>query len=301
MRAFKLIAIILALWISVLASDTFISTKMGNVEMQKVHEYEHWLVFNGKRIQKFEERYVDFKQHYEGSNKSIVILHIDTGTSLVKPEYAVIEIANGKLKISNRVVSYDYTFKVIKATSKKIIMDIGLSADGNARTATYQNGKITVVETQPKFNATLLVQDIEAKKRAIHAHLNSYFRDAHSLEGYDIQAADGNLVIYKKDNFNLKYVQATLYSDGTTNEVQIYFKDNKPFYAQESFTYSRDFAQSVGVPANQNDIKKYYFTHDKLVRYEDNSGYVATTNLAHHKTYINKIANAIIQRNTCDN
>jgi hypothetical protein len=283
-----------------LANDSFISTKMGNVEIQKVHEYEHWLLFNGKRIEKFEERYVNFKEHYEGSTKSIIVLSIDTGTSMIKPEYAIIEIRNGNISVSNRVISYDYTFKVTKATSKKIIMDLGLSADGNKRTATYQNGKIKVLEAQPKFNATTSMADIEAQKRTIHANLNSFFRNEHRLEGYPIEANDGNLVIYKKDNFDVKYVEATLYTDGTTNKMKLYFKDNKPFYVEESLSYSAAMAQAAGIPANQKDIKKYYFTNHKLSRYEDNSGTTKTTALEHHETYIMKIANAIVNRNVCD-
>lgn len=296
----KLILVMITLSLTLYAGEKLITTKMGKVEIQKVHEYEHWLLFNGKRIQKFEERYVTFKQHYESSSKTIIILNIDTGTSMVKPEYAIIELRGGNIYVSNRIISYDYTFKIIKATTKKIIMNVGLSDNGAKRIATYKNGKISVAEKFKKFNAITSKADIATQKRAIHAHLGSFIRNEDRLEGYDIEASDGNLVIYKKDNFDVKYVQATLYTDGTTNKMKLYFKDNKAFYAQENFTYSAAFAEAAGVPASQNDIKEYYFFNGKLARVEDNSGYVATSDLGYQEKYINKIANAIVNRNVCD-
>ncbi|MBN2823844.1 MAG: hypothetical protein JXQ76_00855 [Campylobacterales bacterium] len=302
MKLVEMIMMLFALTLSIHAdNENFIQTKMGSVAIESPSEYEHWLNFNGKRIQKFEDRYVSLKEHYEGANKVIIVLNLDNGTSLVKPEYAIIEIINGNITVSNRVIAYDYTFKVIKATNKKLIIDVGLSDNGSKRTATYENGKITVHEERPKFNAIDNTQTIEAQKQAIHAHLNSFFRSENRLEGdMGIEAADGNIVVYKKDNFDVRYAEVTLYNDGTTSIQKYYFKDNKPFYVEESITYSAEFAALAGVPASQNDIKKYYFFNGKMARYEDNSGRVETSNLAHREEYIMNIANAIIQRNTCD-
>jgi len=212
----KLLRVVVTMmWLSLLAfgGEKFIHTKMGDVKIQKVHDYEHWLVFNGKRIQKFEERYVTFQDQYAGSTKTIIILNIDTGTAMVKPEYAIIEIANGNIHLSNRIISYDYTFKVLKATSKKIVMDVGLSTEGAKRTAIYQDGKITEVENKPTFNSNTSVADIEAQKKAILANLNSLFQSESRIEGgMDIPADDGNMIVYKKDNFTLRYAELTLFS-----------------------------------------------------------------------------------------
>lgn len=275
---------------------------MGKVEIQTVNEYEHWLIFKGKRMQKFEERYVSFKEHYGGSSKSIIILSLDTGTSMVKPEYAVIEIKNGKLHLSNRIISYDYTFKVTKATNKKIIMDVGLSDSGNKRIATYRDGKITVSQ-QTNYNTIASMDEIEAQKRAIHAHLPSFFMSESRLEGdMGIEAADGTIEVYKKDNFDVKYAKLTLLSDGTTNNMELYFKDNKLFYAQESIEYSAKLARLAGVdPVDAKDINKYYFFNATLAKVEKNGKSIAKKNLGNFETYITKIANTIIDRNICDN
>lgn len=303
MKFFKMFIVFSVLGFSILyANDRSIVTKIGKVEIQTVNAYEHWLTFKGKRIEKFEERYVSFKEHYGGSRKSIIILSIDTGTSMVKPEYAVIEIQDGKLHLSNRVISYDYTFKVMKATSKKIIMDVGLSDSGNKRIATYRDGKITVRE-QTNYNAIASIDEIEAQKRAIHAHLPSFFMSESRLEAdMGIEAADGTIEVYKKDNFDVKYAKLTLLSDGTTNNMELYFKDNKLFYAQENIQYSAQLARSAGLnPADAKDINKYYFFNAKLAEVEKNGQKISKQNLGHFEDYITKIANAIIERNTCDN
>jgi len=303
MKFFKVFIVFTLLGFSIVyANDRSIVTKMGKVEIQTVNEYEHWLTFNDKRMQKFEERYVSFKEHYGGSRKSIIILSLDTGTSMVKPEYAVIEIKDGRLHLSNRVISYDYTFKVTKATNKKIIMDIGLSDSGNKRIATYKDGKITVRE-QTNYNAIASIDEIEAQKRAIHAHLPSFFMSESRLEGdMGIEAADGTIEVYKKDNFDVKYAKLTLLSDGTTNNMELYFKDNKLFYAQENIQYSAEFARSAGLnPADAKDMNKYYFFNAKLAKVEKNAQEIPKQNLGHFEHYITKIANAIIDRNVCDN
>lgn len=301
MKLFKLLIITISMTLWLFGGDKFIASKMGDISIESVNEYEHWLIYQGKRIQKFEERYVTFNQHFEGESKVIVILNLDTGTSLVKPEYAIIEIANGDIRVSNRVISYDYTFKITKATSKKVVMDVGLSPDGIKRTAIYQNGKITVQEAQPKFNATTSMGDIEAQKRAILANLNSFFSSENRLEGdLGIDADDGSITVYKKDNFDVRYAKLMRYNnDGVTSKEHYYFKDNKPFYVETTTTYTPEFAASAGIPASQKDIKKYYFTNDKLTRYEEN-GQVNTSHIANREQYIMKIANAIVNQNTCD-
>jgi len=82
--------------------------------------------------------------------------------------------------------------------------------------------------------------------------------------------------------------------------MKIFYHDNKPFYIEETTSYSEDVAVSAGVPANHKETRKYYFANDALIKYEPINVINEGMKSSERAVWLRKTAKVVVDYNTCD-